>query len=213
MTDYVAAEAFPCVGARSAFNKGRVRFGEYQALGDGRDVAVLCDDLLHFSREFPDPGSDPVTFCAMFRTDVATEGEFARAMWQHLQAMHAHDRATFAWDPTVGCDPAEADFSFSIAGRAFFVVGLSPVASRLARRAPMPSLVFNFHDQFESLRANGKYAGLQKVIRRRDIDLQGDINPVLARFGDASEARQYSGVAVEPGWKCPFHRVEGLDAG
>lgn len=212
MTDYVAADAFPCVGARSASNKGRVRFGEYEALGDERDIAVLCDDLHHFSREFPDPGSEPVTFCAMFRTAVPSEGEFARLMWRHLQSMHAHDSATFGWDPAVGCDPAEADFSFSIAGRAFFVVGLSPVASRLARRSPTPSLVFNFHDQFEHLRANGKYAGLQKVIRRRDIALQGAINPVLARFGEASEARQYSGVAVESGWQCPFRRVEGVDA-
>ena len=79
--------------------------------------------------------------------------------------------------------------------------------SRLSRRSPVPCLVFNFHNQFEALRANGKFDGMQKVIRRREIELQGSINPVLARYGDASEARQYSGVAVSAGWKCPFHQI------
>ena len=122
--------------------------------------------------------------------------------------MHRYDRETFEWDPTVSADPAQPDFSFSVGGRAFFVVGLHPLASRLARRAPVPCLVFNFHNQFESLRASGKYQGMQKVIRQRELQLQGTINPVLAQFGDASEARQYSGVAVDAQWTCPFHQLE-----
>ena len=36
------------------------------------------------------------------------------------------------------------------------------------------------------------------------MSLQGTINPNLADFGDASEARQYSGRAVEANWTCPF---------
>ena len=56
----------------------------------------------------------------------------------------------------------------------------------------MPCLVFNFHDQFEALRADGKYAGLQRVVRSRDVKLQGFINPMLSGFGEDSEARQYS---------------------
>ena len=36
--------------------------------------------------------------------------------------------------------------------------------------------------------------------------LQGSINPVLARFGEASEARQYSGRAVLDTWACPFKK-------
>ena len=78
------------------------------------------------------------------------------------------------------------------------------MSSRLARRAPLPCLVFNFHDQFENLRAAGKYAGMQNAVRKRDIQLQGAINPVLDSFGDASEARQYSGRAVAGDWICPF---------
>ena len=76
----------------------------------------------------------------------------------------------------------------------------------------MPCLVFNFHEQFEQLKASGKYTVLQDAIRTRDIALQGSINPVLARFGETSEARQYSGRAVEADWQCPFHSKAQKDA-
>lgn len=45
------------------------------------------------------------------------------------------------------------------------------------------------------------------MIRARDKTLQGDLNQNLADYGEASEARQYSGRAVENDWKCPFHKV------
>lgn len=76
----------------------------------------------------------------------------------------------------------------------------------------MPCLVFNFHDQFECLRESGKYDGMQKVIRQRDMVLQGSINPVLDQFGLQSEARQYSGKPVDESWRCPFHQVESRRA-
>lgn len=208
ITDHVADAGFPCVGARSAFNKGRVRFGRYGRLGAGLDIPDLCADLQAFSAEFPEPGFEPVSFIALFDDERLDEEAFANRLWRELQKIHAHDTAAFDWDPTVSDDPAEPDFSFSVAGRAFFVVGLHPQASRIARRTPMPCLVFNFHDQFEALRATGKYGGLQKVIRQRDIALQGSINPVLAGFGDSSEARQYSGVPVGAAWQCPFQSLK-----
>ena len=204
VTAHIQSSGFPCVGARSAINRHRARFHLYSGLGDEHAVREICADLARFSEEFPDPGVEPVTFIAMFEQTVVSEEDFERLLWGHLQAMHDHDRYRFAWNAAVGDDPEQADFSFSIAERAFFVVGLSPVSSRLARRAPFPCLVFNFHDQFENLRAVGKYAGMQNAVRKRDIELQSSINPVLAGFGDASEARQYSGRAVAADWKCPF---------
>ena len=45
---------------------------------------------------------------------------------------------------------------------------------------------------------------MQAAIRARDVKLQGDINPNLADFGEATEARQYSGRAVEPDWTPPI---------
>jgi FPC/CPF motif-containing protein YcgG len=43
----------------------------------------------------------------------------------------------------------------------------------------------------------------------RDLRLQGSLNPNLSDFGKKSDARQYSGRAVEANWKCPFHRLMG----
>jgi FPC/CPF motif-containing protein YcgG len=182
-----------------------MRFGSFARLGDAAEAPKLCDALSAFSDEFRVAGCAPVSFVALFEPADLEEQEFERRLWQQLQAMHEVDSARgFAWDPTVGEDPNRADFSFSTGGRAYFVVGLHLRASRLARRAPMPCLVFNFHEQFEALKASGKYQTMQQAIRARDLGLQGSVNPVLSRFGESSEARQYSGRAVEDGWKCPF---------
>ena len=105
--------------------------------------------------------------------------------------------------------PTSPHFSLSFGGEAFFVVGLHPNASRPARRFERPALVFNLHDQFERLRDEGKYDKLRSSILDRDEALSGSINPMLARHGEMSEARQYSGRAVTDDWKCPFQpRVE-----
>lgn len=193
---FVANPKFPCVGAKSALNRGRMRFGLFDTLSSDDAARHLCEQLADFSGEYPQPGSDPVSYVAMFRDGVANEDEFHQRLWSHLQAMHDIDAADHPWDAAVSSDVHDAQFSFSIASRAFFVVGLHPHASRLARRAPFPCLVFNFHDQFEAMREDGRYARLQDAIRARDIALQGAINPVLARFGEASEAHQYSGRAT-----------------
>lgn len=205
LSEFIAAPQFPCVGAKSALCRHRMRFAEYGALSSRADAASLCAELVAFAAEFPEPGHVPVSLVAMFREQMPDEVAFEGALWDHLQAMHEADRSQFEWDAMVDSDPSKSDFSMSIGGRAFFVVGLHPAASRLARQAPFPCLVFNFHDQFESLKRSGKYQTMQAAIRVRDIALQGSVNPVLSRFGDASEARQYAGRSVGPDWVCPFH--------
>lgn len=183
-----------------------MRFGSFGDLATPSSVDSLWEGLRAYSHEFEAPGLAPVSYVALFENGDVSEAEFERQLWALLQALHDSDKARgFAWDPEVGKDPGREDFSFSIGGRSFFVVGLHPNASRLARRAPVPCLVFNFHEQFEALKASGKYQSMQTVIRARDVKLQGSVNPVLARFGESSEARQYSGRAVEESWKCPFH--------
>ncbi len=204
--------AHPCVGARSALHRGRMHFEEFGRLGGGRDIDRLCASLRAFSNAYPDPSDDPVSFVAMFDESFDTEDDFEASLWRHLQDLHDADSANFYWDPAVSVDPSSPEFSFSIGGRAFYVIGLHPAASRMARRAPMPCLVFNFHDQFDSMRVSGKYAGFQRAIRLREMGLQGSINPMLTQFGVASEARQYSGRNVPPEWRCPFQAGKTHDA-
>ena len=46
---------------------------------------------------------------------------------------------------------------------------------------------------------------MREKILVRDEALAGSRNPMLARHGESSEARQYSGRAVDAAWACPFH--------
>ncbi len=199
---FLADPSFPCVGAKSALKRERVEFEVCDRLGSSASAAILRDRLARFSTRHPDPGIDPVSFIAIFRQQLTDEDDFHERLWTQLQAIHDLDIEEHPWATNVSDDPASTDFSFSVASRAFFVVGLHPRSSRLARRAPRAALVFNFHGQFEALRASDRYGKLQAAIRKRDVALQGDINPVLAQFGEASEALQYSG---RPSGGCPFH--------
>ena len=153
--------------------------------------------------------SEYATFVAIFkRPRELNEIEFENLFWQQLRALHRYDGAHFDWDPSVGSHPADPHFSFSFAGQALYVIGMHPNSSREARRFPWPALVFNPHEQFERLRADGKWKRMQETIRSRDFELQGSINPMLSDFGEQSEARQYSGRAVEDNWQAPFPTPE-----
>ena len=134
------------------------------------------------------------------------EQRFEALLWSQLQRLHLLDvRRGARWAKDVSRDPDSPQFSLSLGGHPFFVIGLHPGASRLARRTPMPALVFNSHRQFDRLREDGRYAKMQAATRERDMALQGSINPNLADFGTAPETRQYSGRKVEAHWRCPFH--------
>jgi uncharacterized protein len=198
---FVSAQSFPCVGAKSALHRGRIEFEVLDRLGTTNSTRILRERLTHFAACHPDPGLDPLSFVAIFQHHVVSEDGFHELLWRQLQALHEADSQAHPWASEVSDDPDSPDFSFSVASRAFFVVGMHPGSSRFARRAPQPTLVFNFHEQFEALRATGRYQKLQTAIRQRDLALQGNINPLLARFGEASEALQYSGYA---GKTCPF---------
>ncbi len=54
-------------------------------------------------------------------------------------------------------------------------------------------MIFNLHDQFEFLRAQGKYETMREKIMMRDEALAGSRNPMLARHGELSEARHIAG--------------------
>ena len=115
---------------------------------------------------------------------------------------------TYDWDPSVSKHLNDNNYSFSIVGRAFYIVGMHPNSSRKARQMPYATLVFNLHSQFEKLREMGAYNQVRNRIRNRDIKLQGTINPMLKDFGQESEAKQYSGRKVEKNWECPYFKDE-----
>ncbi len=203
---FVLNPQFSCVGAKSAVMHETYRLGVYDRLAGAEATAGLCRDLFTFSREADLAAEGEFkTFVAIFRepTDV-DEREFERLLWVQLHKMNLRDAVVHDWDPSVSADPDDSHFGFSFAETAFFIVGLHPRSSREARRFPWPTLVFNPHAQFQLLKEEGRWARLQEVIRMRERKLQGSLNPNLADYGTATEARQYSGRAVEADWRPPF---------
>lgn len=207
--EFVLRPEFPCVGAKAAFNASSYILKTYGNLGSGDSTPALSGALCDFTQSEMMHASEYATFVAIFEGPRETdELQFENLFWQQLRRLHELDAPHFDWDPNVRSDPSDPQFSFSFGGQALYVIGLHANSSREARRFPWPALVFNPHEQFERLRADGKWKRMQKTIRARDLELQGSINPMLSDFGEESEARQYSGRAVEENWKAPFKTVE-----
>lgn len=204
--DKIGSAEFPCVGAKSALAKGRLKVLAAHSLTSGWDDLRIHRELLDWvDRYHRDPG-DLRSLAVIFEgPDDLDEMAFETAMWERLQSLADKDHwLGQPYDQRVDADAENPHFSLSFGGEAFFVVGLHPRASRPARRFPNPALIFNLHDQFERLRAEGKYEKMRETILVRDQKLAGSRNPMLSRHGETSEARQYSGRNVDDGWRCPF---------
>lgn len=203
---HIANTMFPCVGAKAALAKGTMDVLGARDIESGWDDMRIHERLRCFAANYR---AAPTLFrsLAVVFSGPATlsEERFERAIWQRIQSLSDKDVwLGQGWDERVSQDPDDPHFSLSFGGEAFFVVGLHPNASRPARRFARPTMVFNLHDQFEALRFQGKYETMREKIMVRDEALAGSRNPMLARHGEMSEARQYSGRAVNDGWQCPF---------
>lgn len=209
LRNFIQAESYPCLAAKAAFNTASYRTGIYPAMASEQVTAGLCRDLIQFIREKPHIKGQFTSFLAVFESPFpADEKEFEQLLWKQLSLLDARSKQFYAWNKEVSANPEAEDFSFSFGGQAFFVVGMHPKASRLARHFSYPLLAFNPHEQFEELKEQGLYTGMKNQIRKRDLALQGSQNPMLEDFGTASEALQYAGRKLEPNWKCPFNPKE-----
>ncbi len=200
---FVAERGYPCIMAKSALKRGQYELRTYSSLTSPDAADALTRDLSAFAAE-PEPERGFRSFVSIYDGPApADEQVFERDLWALLVSLHERDDQS--WDAAVSSDPSDPTFSFSFAGRGFYVVGMHPNASRPARQFDYPMIVFNLHAQFEQLREQGRYDKVRGLIRARDRALAGSVNPMMDDFGSRSEARQYAGRAVEAGWKCPFH--------
>lgn len=206
LTSAIADPTFPCLGAKSAMARGTLKTVVCQSLDLAGEDARIHSELLSWVADYRQDPSGLRSLAVVFAEPAdLDEEQFEAAMWKRLQALACiDDRRRQPYNDSVSGDPEDPHFSLSFGGEAFFVVGLHPRASRPARRMPRPTLVFNLHDQFERLREEGRYERMRERILSRDEALAGSVNPMLARFGEESEARQYSGRAVDDDWCCPF---------
>ena len=200
---FAGGDGHPCLGARSVVRRKSYDLHLYGRLGTVAAATALNGDLARFGTTVRH--GELTSLVAVFSEPTAlTEARFSELLWRQLQRMHDLDCVDHAWDPSVSSNPDDPHFSFSIAGAAYFVVGLHAGSSRWARRFTWPALVFNPHAQFTDLRESGDYERLRTLIRGRDTALQGSVNPALRDYGTMSEAGQYSGRAVSNDWRCPL---------
>ncbi len=206
--DMIQAPEFPCVGAKAALSKEQMDILICRDITSGWDDLRIHPALLEVIDRYVVDTKIFRTLVVIFENSpVLSEADFEAALWARVQSLaDKDDWKGFPVDDSVSHDPDSPHFSLSFGGKAFFVVGLHPASSRPARRFAHPALVFNLHDQFEQLRAHGRYEKLRASILDRDVALAGSINPMLARHGEQSEARQYSGRRVDSDWTCPYSR-------
>jgi uncharacterized protein len=203
---FIQSDAFPCVGAKSALVLESLAVVEAGDFTSAAHDAEIHDALTQFGKHAAEDKAGLRSFACLFRHGPKlSEAEFEAALWARAQGLHDIDAASGAkWADGVSREPESPDFSFSVGGVAYFVVGLHPGASRAARRFCRPALIFNPHAQFERLRADGRYYKMQSIIRERELERHGSINPMLSDFGSGREAAQYSGRHVGEAWTCPL---------
>lgn len=203
---HIADTAFPCVGAKSAQARDLLDVLVAHDMRSGWDDLRIHDRLIEWAEQYRNDPAGLRSMAVVFEQPGSLdESEYESLLWERLQSFAEKDNwLGQSYDPSVSPDPTDPHFSLSFGGEAYFVVGLHPHASRPARRFAYPTMVFNLHNQFEALREDGRYERMREAILDRDRTLAGDINPMLARHGESSEARQYSGRAVDDDWTCPF---------
>ena len=203
---FVRSSGFSCVAAKAAIASNGYRFGYYRGFGTGGAGEGLARDLAAFVAERDSMSARYATFVAVFDATIGGgEAWFEAALWRELQALADIGAPHYRWDSAVSSDPASPRFAFSFAQRAFFVVGMHPASARISRRFFLPALAFNSHRQFAQARSDGQFERIANLVRKREMALQGSLNPELSAFGARSEARQYSGRTTESDWRCPFH--------
>ncbi len=209
---FVARSGFSCLVGKGVVNQHGHVVRAYAPLGTLAATRALANDLSAFGDRAAE-ATGLRAFVAVFPERAPrSELAFEARLWTQLQRLHEHDDPNAKWDPSVSDDANDPMFSFSFGGHAYFIVGLHAHSSRISRSFRWPALVFNPHSQFGRLRGEGRFKRIQQTIREREMAVQGSLNPNLADFGERSEARQYSGRAVEDGWRCPFHRTNSAES-
>jgi len=204
-TAFIDNTAFPCVAAKAALNKDHMKLFVAGHLACPKDDQAILDFLCEFVENYRKSETQFHTACVIFPSTLGVNAAtFETFMWMRLQALSDLDAKKHAYDQRVSSDPKSENFSFSLGGEAFFIIGLHPDSSRLARQFKYSTLVFNPHAQFEELRALERYDKMKNIVRKKDVALSGSINPMLRDFGAASEVYQYSGTQYDSKWECPF---------
>ncbi|WP_161493998.1 guanitoxin biosynthesis heme-dependent pre-guanitoxin N-hydroxylase GntA [Vibrio mediterranei] len=205
LLDFINSEQFACVGAKTAAALDSITHYDCQCVE--QELTSVYRALETFTKDIAKNSGLNSTFVATFSGEKVFRNEgFEKFLWKMLKQLHEIDFSRgYKWSALCDRDVTSNKFAFSLVEHPFFIVGLNPDSERISRRFSFPAIAFNSHVQFEELKSMGIYSKMQHEIRKREIIIQGSINPMLSNFGDTSEARQYSGNKVTSNWKCPFN--------
>jgi FPC/CPF motif-containing protein YcgG len=203
--DFINNPSYPCIAARSAVKSNHIAIYEADHLACPFDDTLILQFLYDFIDDYRSNQDVFTSAAIIFKgPHIISENEFESFLWTKLQSLHNLDRQNYRHDKRVESEPGSLNFSFSLKEEAFFIIGLYPASPRPARNFKYPVIVFNPHQQFEKLREENRFEKMKTVIRKRDLDIAGTINPMLADFGELSETFQYSGKVYDANWTCPL---------
>lgn len=202
---FINEKSYPCVAARAAISRGHVPCFIAADIRSDKDDEGILQFIYDFISHFRNAKNSLHSAAVIFKNpEMISEEMYETFFWKRLQAWWNIDAAEFPYDQHVSADPADRHFSFSLGEEAFFIIGLHPGSPRAARRFKFPAIIFNPHVQFDHLREAGQYEKMKDIVRKRDKQYSGSINPVLHDFGETSEAMQYTGRQYDGQWTCPL---------
>ena len=203
---FVADNSFPCVGAKAALMQDGLSTIEAGDICSSEDDHKIRDALIQQATQVDFEEGAPKSFAVLFKESPdLDEAAFETVLWERLSGLSNIDiQKGTPWSSHSSSDASQPHYAMSVGGHPYFVIGLHPRASRAARRFSRCALVFNSHQQFDAMRADGRYQRFQSINRERELRAFGTINPMLRDFGTASEASQYSGRLVDEAWVCPM---------
>ena len=203
--DHISSMEFPCIGAKASVIKGQNKVFIAENICCPNDDVAIIDFLYTFVNNLRKDQSLFHSGSILFKEPKhLTEDEFEKFLWMRLQALADLDAINYKFASGVAENPESAEFCFSLKEEPFFVLTMHANSSRESRKFEYPVLVFNSHTQFEMLKESGVYNKMQVIIRKRDLDFSGSVNPMLSNFGERSSAFQISGKKYNSDWKCPF---------
>ena len=204
-SQYLSKKGFPCVAAKAALSRNHIKCMVASHMACPADDKMILQYLYSFVDRYRASEESYHSAAVIFKEPVEiNEAFFDTLLWQRLNSLSALDKQKYQHDLRVDSDPNSPRYSFSLKEEAFFILGLHPGSSRRSRQFKYPALVFNPHAEFEKLRNSDRYTRMKEVVRKRDVEFSGSVNPMLADFGEASEVYQYSGIRYNTDWTCPL---------
>ncbi|MDQ3019220.1 MAG: YqcI/YcgG family protein [Bacteroidota bacterium] len=203
--DFILDKSFPCVAAKTALKRLQIKSLVVGNIACPKDDAAILSFLYDFVDTYRTSTSDFHSAVIIFKgTENLDENIFDNLLWRRLQSLSDLDAKNYSYDKRVDINPASSNFSFSLKQEAFFIIGMNPSSIRAARKFKYAALIFNPHAQFEKLRSTNGFEKMKNIVRKRELEYSGSVNPMLDDFGTSSEVYQYSGVKYKNNWQCPL---------